>query len=90
MGTSRRIKVVGGPCDGKIVELENGIRSVVLVPQYGSVLDFPGCLEGLKPAANRGVHYTARKIMYGGMMAVEYLAPADWDDGRAMRHQFEK
>lgn len=86
------MKIVGGPYDGKEVALEPGRMDYCLHElRLDSVTDFLCSERGRVPemVETKTIRYTVRMISGPGGF-VDYLAPEDWSDIQAIRHQFSK
>ena len=88
-----RLKIIGGPSDGKIVEVDDKTHVIdVWDPVTRQLVVNPNG-EMIGPTMTRTCYmrrwlrWRREKDLYD---EVSFLAPHDWTDARAVEHQFEK
>jgi hypothetical protein len=84
------MKIVGGPRDGQFVNVQAGQRDIVMPDptELRAVGDYNGDMTP-ELVTTTQTAYTVRRI-HGPDGSLEFLAPADWGDWRAIKHQFAK
>lgn len=98
-----KIKVVGGPNDGEWVEAPANLRigeivRIAIAPKFEVIPNFDTKNlsdiydETMQSMTIKYTYYTIRSLHFSrhDKNNLYYLAPQDWSDYQAMRHQMEK
>jgi hypothetical protein len=86
-----KLKCIGGPSDGKRVEVPEGYRDINVRDPFVQPRMMHGEISNIGPTINTTVY--TRRIMReyvdGKMQELQYLAPAGVAEIDAVRHLFE-
>lgn len=87
-GMSEILKCIGGPNDGETARLVADQREIVVHKDTPASLHYltrvdPG---GLNYCNVLNTLYTRRRLRLGPDSCVDFLAPEDWTDARALEH----